>query len=94
MNSLPLDDKGRLLVNVPAKRTRDKKPKAPLSLPPLLDDELSIEQRLSLLAEWAESERDRVLANTRGIEERSRVRKAYDGMRYTCYDTLSQIAED
>ena len=93
MNSLPLDDKGRLLVDVPNKRTR-RESKAPLVLPPLLDDATPLEQRLSLLAEWTERECERVLATTRNSEERARIREAYNSLRYTQYDAISQIAEE
>ena len=61
MNSLPLDAKGRLLTNAPDQRTR-REHSSQLILPPLLDDETPLEQRLHRIAEWEEGECQRTLA--------------------------------
>lgn len=95
MNSLPLDSKGRLLTNAPDQRTRrENSSKIQLILPPLLDDETPLEQRLTLIAEWVESECKRTLATARNTQERARVRQAYNSLRYTQYHAISQIAEE
>lgn len=95
MNSLPLDAKGRLLTNAPDQRTRrENSSTVQLILPPLLDDETPLEQRLHRIAEWVENECKRTLATTRNPQERARVREAYNSVRYTQYHALSQLTEE